>query len=294
MPIGEDLLEDRLGDFRRDGRRDGGGGDRRSAAWRDLSPESGSAQRAIENGELYSEQTGQTVTGAFYDWYIAHEGPAYLGQPLSQPVRERGGVVQYFQGAALFRDAEGDVWVLPIVAENARTLGVDTSPVERGGLPEFDELLFWLADNPNPLGNPYAGGRKWIEISISEQTLWAYQGNELISSTLISTGLPPNDTEQGLFHIRYKLEEQDMAGFSNESGEVIGSGDDAPPGTIPYSVEDVPNVMYINMDAEALHGAYWHNNFGNRMSHGCINLPVPFSEFLYGWAPLGTMVWVHE
>ena len=59
-------------------------------------------------------------------------------------------------------------------------------------------------------------------------------------------------------------------------------------------VEDVPDVMYINMDAEALHGAYWHNNFGQRMSHGCINQPLEFADFLYGWAPLGTVVWVHE
>jgi lipoprotein-anchoring transpeptidase ErfK/SrfK len=51
--------------------------------------------------------------------------------------------------------------------------------------------------------------------------------------------------------------------------------------------------MYFDSDAEALHGAYWHNNFGNPMSHGCVNLPLDFAHFLYGWAPLGTMVWVH-
>lgn len=56
---------------------------------------------------------------------------------------------------------------------------------------------------------------------------------------------------------------------------------------------DVPYVMYVNLDAEALHGAYWHENFGQRMSHGCINLPVPVAEFLYGWVPLGTPVTVY-
>ncbi|MDP9473018.1 MAG: L,D-transpeptidase, partial [Chloroflexota bacterium] len=58
----------------------------------------------------------------------------------------------------------------------------------------------------------------------------------------------------------------------------------------PYGVKDVPNVMYINFDAEALHGAYWHDNFGTPMSHGCINLPLDVSAFLFGWAPLGTPV----
>jgi hypothetical protein len=300
MPISQTLLNDRLGDFRRDGRRDGGGGDRRASAWSDVSPESNSAQRAIANGEILSDVTGQTVTGAFYNWYVNHEGLYYLGYPISQPVTERGGVVQYFDGAALFRNSDGEVSVLPIVREHARALGIDTTKVKRDGLPKYDELYFWEGNNPNPIGDPYAKGRKWIEVSISQQTLWAYQGDTLISTSLVSTGIEPNHTEQGLFHVRYKLETQDMAGATGPNGEVIAMGEDAAEnasshqGETGYVVEDVPHVMYFDMDAEALHGAYWHNNFGNRMSHGCINLPLDFATFLYGWAPLGTMVWVHE
>ena len=119
---------------------------------------------------------------------------------------------------------------------------------------------------------------------------------------MISTGLDPNGTETGIFHVRYKLEKQDMEGTTGPDGEVIAVGENADELTkdegvtnaAKYIVEDVPSVMYINMDAEALHGAYWHNNFGQRMSHGCINQPVEFANFLYGWAPLGTVVWVHE
>jgi hypothetical protein len=298
MPVSQTVLTDRLGDFRRDGRRDAGGGDRRSHVWRDVDPAGSSAQRAIANGEIYSDVTGQTVTGAFYGWYASHEGASYLGNPLSQPVAERGGVVQYFDGGALFRNEAGDVSVLPIVKENSRRLGIDTTRVKRDGLPDYDELFFWKADNPNPLGDPYTPGRKWIEVSISQQALYAYQGNSLISSTLVSTGIEPNHTEIGTFHVRYKLEKQDMAGTTGPNGEVVALGEGAAEAAsgnqTPYVVKDVPNVMYINMDAEALHGAYWHNNFGNRMSHGCINLPLDFAAFLFGWAPLGTMVWVHE
>jgi len=88
---------------------------------------------------------------------------------------------------------------------------------------------------------------------------------------------------------------EDMRGATDAEGNVVwvvGDGGKEPPGSIPYGVPDVPNVMYVNLDAEALHGAYWHNNFGQRMSHGCINLPLPVAEFLYGWAPLGTPVTV--
>jgi len=300
MPVSQDILDDRLGDFRRDGRRDAGGGDRRASAWTDVSPESSTAQRAINDGGVLSDVTGQTLRGAFHSWYEDHEGAYYLGNPISQPVEERGGVVQYFDGGALFRDANGNVSVLPIVRENARALEIDTSTVKRDGLPTYDELYFWEGDNPNPLGDPYAAGRKWIEVNISEQRLYAYQGDTLISTSLVSTGLEPNHTEQGVFHVRYKLEKQDMAGATGPNGEVIAMGEDAADnasrsqGQAGYTVEDVPHVMYINMDAEALHGAYWHNNFGQRMSHGCINLPLDFATFLYGWAPLGTMVWVHD
>jgi hypothetical protein len=93
-----------------------------------------------------------------------------------------------------------------------------------------------------------------------------------------------------------------MAGTTNADGEVVALGQEAADnagtgtevGETPYVVQDVPNVMYFNLDAEALHGAYWHNNFGHKMSHGCVNLPLYFATWLYGWAPLGTEVWVHQ
>jgi hypothetical protein len=295
MPVGSAALSERVDTIRRDGRRGGGGGDRVHAAWTPLPPDSRAVQRAADEGGNYSEVTGHTITREFLDWYQGHEGGYYLGNPISQPVRERGVTVQYFEGALLMRDGDGIVTVAPLVKELAGTLGIDTTPATRGDLPLFDEDLFVTTPNPNPQGDQNAPGRKWIEVNIGQQTLWAYQGNTLISTTLVSTGLAPNQTETGLFHVRLKYPKQDMRGFQNGTGEVVSFDDpNAPGASVSYDVEDVPNVMYFDMDAEALHGAYWHNNFGNRMSHGCINLPLDFASFLYGWAPLGTMVWVHE
>jgi hypothetical protein len=302
MPIGREILENRSGELRRDGKRQGGGGDRRAQTWRSYGPESGVAQRAANEGGIFNAESGHSITGEFQDLYANMDGEWFLGKPLSQPVAERGVVLQYFESAILMRDRSGEVSVLPIVREQARSFGIDTRPVEQNGLPEFSETLLWTADNPNPLGDPNAPGRKWIEISLSQQTLWAYQGNTLISSTLVSTGLDPNGTETGRFYVRYKLESTDMAGTTNADGEVVALGQDAAElaqnGEIPeetaYTVEDVPDVLYFNLDAEALHGAYWHNNFGYKMSHGCVNLPLYFSAWIYGWAPLGTQVWVHE
>ncbi len=95
--------------------------------------------------------------------------------------------------------------------------------------------------------------------------------------------------------MRYKVRSEDMRGATDAQGNVVwvvGAGGNAEANSIPYGVPDVPNVMYVNLDAEALHGAYWHNNFGNRMSHGCVNLPLDVASFLYTWAEIGTLVTV--
>ena len=56
-----------------------------------------------------------------------------------------------------------------------------------------------------------------------------------------------------------------------------------------YFIKDVPHVMYF-YQAYAIHGAYWHSNFGSRASHGCVNVPLASAEWLYNWANVGTKV----
>jgi lipoprotein-anchoring transpeptidase ErfK/SrfK len=57
-----------------------------------------------------------------------------------------------------------------------------------------------------------------------------------------------------------------------------------------YDLPGVPFTMYFDTDGKAIHGAYWHNNFGSRHSHGCINLSLKDSEKLYYWSPVGAVV----
>jgi lipoprotein-anchoring transpeptidase ErfK/SrfK len=100
-----------------------------------------------------------------------------------------------------------------------------------------------------------------------------------VLSTLVSTGRPGFDTPTGLFFINSKLPIQDMEGVLG--GEY-------------YNVPNVPDVMYFTDVGHAIHGAYWHNNFGQVMSHGCINLPLGTSTWLYEWTPIGTPVLIVE
>ena len=122
---------------------------------------------------------------------------------------------------------------------------------------------------------PPAGYAQSIVVSLSRQILWAYEGPTVVLRTAVSTGKPGFETPTGLFAINSKLESQTMAG-------VIGGES--------YNVPDVPWVMYFTDVGHALHGTYWHANFGVPMSHGCVNLPVDTAAWLYGWAPIGTPV----
>jgi lipoprotein-anchoring transpeptidase ErfK/SrfK len=121
-------------------------------------------------------------------------------------------------------------------------------------------------------------GEKWIEVNLSTQRLTAWQGSSRISSSLASTGRPGFETPTGTFHILYKYLAVDMQGCAG--GEC-------------WFVPQVPHAMAFTNYGHFIHGAYWHNNFGETMSHGCVNLPLSYAEWLYYWAPIGTRVWIH-
>jgi hypothetical protein len=121
-------------------------------------------------------------------------------------------------------------------------------------------------------------GEKEVVVSLGAQHLWAYEGEQPILTSFVSTGTaetPEVATPVGQFRVLVKLPMETMIGTVN--GEA-------------YQVEDVPYVMYFTDEGHALHGTYWHNNFGAPMSHGCVNLPMDVAEWMFRWAPEGTAV----
>lgn len=119
---------------------------------------------------------------------------------------------------------------------------------------------------------PQERGR-WIDVDLSQQTLVAYEGDTPVRTVIVSTGRSATPTVVGQFRIYVKYVYDDMAG----------------PG---YYLPDVPYVMYFYA-GYGLHGTYWHNNFGQPMSHGCINLPTVHAQWLFNWAEVGTLVNIH-
>ena len=118
-----------------------------------------------------------------------------------------------------------------------------------------------------------ASGEKWIDVNLSTQTIVAYQGQTAVYSARVSTGLWGTPTVVGTYAVYAKYVSAPMSG----------------PG---YYLPNVPHTMYFYR-GYAIHGAYWHNNFGTPMSHGCVNLSLPDAEWFYYWAPMGTMVVTH-
>lgn len=117
------------------------------------------------------------------------------------------------------------------------------------------------------------GGEHWIDVNLSEQRVYAYAGDTLVNSFVVSTGTWQTPTVTGKYKIWIKLRSAAMSG----------------PG---YYLPDVPYIMYF-YKGYGLHGTYWHNNFGTPMSHGCVNLTIPDAEWVYNFTQVGTTVNVH-
>jgi hypothetical protein len=122
-----------------------------------------------------------------------------------------------------------------------------------------------------------APGEKWIDVNLTRKTMVALEGDKPIFATLISPGKKSSikekdhSTIQGTFRIR----EKHIA--------VTMDGDGRAASDLPYSIEDVPYVQYFE-GSYALHAAFWHNNFGHEMSHGCVNLSPLDAKRVFFWS----------
>ncbi len=113
----------------------------------------------------------------------------------------------------------------------------------------------------------------WIDIDLGDQKLYAYDGDALISSFVVSTGTSAHPTVVGTFAVYVKYKYTDMSG----------------PG---YYLPDVPYTMYF-YSGYGIHGTYWHDNFGTPMSHGCVNMRTSEAEWVFNFSEVGTPVVVH-
>ncbi|MEL6940538.1 MAG: L,D-transpeptidase [Cyanobacteria bacterium J06598_1] len=114
---------------------------------------------------------------------------------------------------------------------------------------------------------------RWIEVNLNNQQVMAWEGNRMVYNAPVSSGIEEHPTREGSFAI------QSMHITASMRGE-------------DYDLSDVPYTMYYS-GHYALHGTYWHQNFGQPTSHGCINLSLEAANWLFSWAHVGTPVVIH-
>lgn len=290
------------------------------ALWRRFDPPAPVAELPPDT-RLFPE-TGYTVGPPFLSYWEANGGLEVFGLPISAPAWEYVGprlaLVQYFERVRLehYPDAPPaeamqigglgrDLALLrglptsPGAPDGALVVDNDGQPVPEPATPAqprdaapaappATEAPAAPAPAPAPTAPappapaparaapvPSSGG-KHIIVDLSDQWLYAYEGERMVFDAPVSTGRDGFNTPVGRFAIYAKVRSQTMRGCAG--GEC-------------WNVPNVPHAMYI-VGGVALHGTYWHNQFGTgvRRSHGCINLPVASAAWLYGWAPLGTPV----
>ena len=110
---------------------------------------------------------------------------------------------------------------------------------------------------------------KWVSIDLYEQVLIAYEGETPVFSTMVSSGLPEWSTNEGTFNVYLRRERTTMSGAYNQPDF--------------YYLEEVPWTMFFDDDI-ALHGTFWHDGFGYRQSHGCVNMTITDSYWLFNWS----------
>ncbi len=113
---------------------------------------------------------------------------------------------------------------------------------------------------------------RWIHVNLSSQTLVAYQGSRPVFATAVSSGKKGFEPPLGLFRIHQKFVSATMNGPDPDDGW--------------YEVEEVPWTMYY-WESYALHGTYWHNDFGKPRSHGCTNIAPADARWLFHWTSPG-------
>jgi lipoprotein-anchoring transpeptidase ErfK/SrfK len=189
-------------------------------------------------------------------WAVADATPVYASPSASRaPVMKLDrhtpvlvGRRPAAQGWRQVRNAEGD-----------RTLGF---------VPEDGKVRYWVEAAPVP---GLADGETWLDIDVGQQMIaLRTTGAGPVYVTLVSSGLAERPSPLGVYHLQHKLAYRSMGNLPDSADQ--------------YFIENVPWAMYF-LPNFAIHGAYWHDEFGNRRSHGCVNLAPRDARYIYDRVP---------
>lgn len=196
-----------------------------------------------------------------FGWLVDHtkarSGPGYAFPEVGETIY-RESVVQVYQKTT----ADGTDWY---------QIGFD----------RWLERRYIRVVEFNPVPPEGVDNGRWIEVNLYEQTVTVYENGRLLFATMVATGGEPFFTRPGLHKIREKKPLETMQGaFEADRSDF-------------YYLQDVPWTMYFD-EARALHGAYWRAWYGFPGTHGCVNLSIGDSAWLFNWAQEGDWVYVWD
>lgn len=214
---------------------------------------------AAPAGELLAAPVAETYTGGETQ-VLEQRHTVQPGEYLSQ-IAVRYGVpwTAIAQANSIYNPDTVFAGQSLVIPGAAQTIGADGQILVTYGLDYIP------AAPPAPTGI----GRE-ILVDLSDSRVYAYENGILVRNVIASMGRAATPTVQGDFTVQRKYVSQAMTG----------------PG---YYLPDVPYILYF-FQGYALHGTYWHNNFGQPMSHGCVNLQTHEAEWFFAWADVGTPV----
>lgn len=247
------------------------------------------------NGPAYNPSWYRLAEGFVHSAYIQRVGRAYLNTPLRWvPENGRLGEVTVPYTQSMYKThLYGWKPLYRLYYKSVYWItGIDEGPDSEPWYELTDDLLHVQYYVPSghirpispreitPISADVPASEKRIEVSIQDQTLTAFEGDQIVLHTKISTGIPssgptpngiPTKTPQGHFHIEVKTPSRHMG-----DGKLTSDLE-------AYELPGVPWVSFFHLTGVAFHGTYWHDNFGRMMSHGCVNMRNNDAKWLYRW-----------
>lgn len=223
--------------------------------------------------------------GELINKFLAYPYGFWGGVNLAKSDVDQDGYLEIITGAGFsggshirFFDSEGNPKINPkLFVYNGFKGGVSVADGDLDNDGETEILAATQTISPINRYDFY----KIIDIDLNKQMMYTFFKGLPADEFIVSTGRWQFPTPEGSFKIYAKVPSTTMTGYY---------GPDHPEN---YNLPNVPHVMPFYKDY-AIHGAYWHFNFGTRVSHGCVNLKLPDAEKLYNWADHGIPVNIYS
>lgn len=222
--------------------------------------------------QQFFQPTGHIVSNAFLTLFNAKGGLAFWGYPLSEEytlVMVDGSVytAQLFErGRMLYTNTTGAIIDPQFGKQMAVFNQADMTPVANtdSTIPNYD-TRDW---------------EHWVDVNLTIQSETFYEGDIPVRTSLVTTGVPGDETPTGTFHILRRVYNEHMTGGNKATGDY-------------YDLYNVLYTMYFTNEGHALHYAWWRSQFGVTGSHGCVNEDYDTSLFAWNFMTIGDRVQIH-